>query len=60
MPLGQIITMGVVASSVYYKMAVVGGTGVYSNIGGEVESITLKLKPRRERLTFTIVAFKEK
>lgn len=57
MPLGQIVTAGIVTSEVYYKLAIVGGTGVYNNIGGELLTIVTKLKPRKQNLVFTIHAF---
>lgn len=57
MPLGQIVTAGVVTSRVYYRLAVTGGTGVYSNVGGQVRVITTKLKPHKENLVFSLRAF---
>lgn len=57
MPLGQIVTAGIVTSDLYYKLAILGGTGVYSNIGGEVLIQATKLVPRKEKLVFTITAF---
>lgn len=57
MPLGQIVAAGVVTSEIYYKLAVIGGTGVYNNIGGEVQVIATNLVPRKERLIFTIRSF---
>lgn len=56
-PLGQIVASGVKTSEVYYKLAVVGGTGVYSNVGGEVRVIATKLVPRKENLVFTLRSF---
>lgn len=55
LPLGQVIAMGLVTSPIYYKMAITGGTGEYKNIGGEVLIITTKLKPRKEKLVFTVI-----
>lgn len=57
MPLGQIVGMGFVASAVYYRIAIIGGTGVYRNIGGEIISITLRQHPHRERITMSVIAF---
>ena len=59
MPLGQITAVGFIASEVYYTIPVVGGTGYYRNIGGQVQSITTRLVPHKENLIFSIVAFKE-
>ena len=56
-PLGQIVTAGVVTSPVYFKLAVTGGTGLYANIGGQVQVITTKLKPLKQNLSFTIFAY---
>lgn len=56
-PLGQIITAGIVTSPVYYKMAVLGGTGTYANVGGEVRVIATRLVPRKENIVFTLHAF---
>jgi hypothetical protein len=60
MPLGQIVTVGVRSSQVYYRLAIVGGTGLYANTGGQLTVIVTKLVPLREQLNFNIVAFKEK
>lgn len=57
MPLGQILAQGIVTSPVYYKLGIVGGTGIYKNIGGEVQVTATKLKPRKENLVFTLVAY---
>lgn len=57
MPLGQIVAAGVVTSEIYYKIAVVGGTGLYRNTGGEVLVTATRLIPRKEKLVFTIIAY---
>ena len=48
---------GVTTSPVYFKLAVTGGTGLYANIGGQVQIIATKLKPLRQNLSFTIFAY---
>lgn len=55
-PLGQITAMGVISSPVYYRLAVVGGTGIYSNILGQVKAQAYNLSPTRERLFFSLKA----
>jgi hypothetical protein len=57
MPLGQIVTAGVRSSEVYYRLAIVGGTGAYSNIGGHVQVTARQLIPRKEYLLFTVIGF---
>lgn len=59
LPLGQIVATGIRSSPVFFRLAIVGGTGVYKNIGGEVEVITTKLVPHKEKLVFTVIAFSE-
>lgn len=56
-PLGQIIVAGIVSSPVYSRMAVVGGTGIYSNVGGQVILHAFNLNPLRARLHFALEAF---
>jgi hypothetical protein len=52
---GTIEVSGVISSRSFYTMAVVGGTGLYANAGGgEMTAVTLNLRPRRERLEFTL------
>ena len=57
MPLGQIVAGGYVSSPVYYKLAIVGGTGVYANVGGQVQVTAKKLVPRKDKLVFVLNAF---
>jgi hypothetical protein len=54
---GTIEVLGTISNRNFYELAVVGGTGLYSNAGaGELVALTLNLNPRRERLTFTLYA----
>jgi hypothetical protein len=54
---GAIEVQGVMSSRSFYELAVIGGTGIYSNAGaGELTALTINLSPRRERLTFTLYA----
>ena len=57
LPLGQIVATGVMSSPFYYALAIVGGTGYYKNIGGEVHGLATSLKPHKEKLVFTVIAY---
>lgn len=54
-PRGSITTMGIVNSSVFHRVAIVGGTGFYSNLGGQVTSVALN--ERINRVVFNLEAF---
>lgn len=54
LPLGTIVTQGIRARRDYYVLAVTGGTGLYSNVGGTLIASTVSLHPRRERLLFSL------
>jgi hypothetical protein len=56
LPHGRIQALGVVRDRGLYVLAVVGGTGLYSNVGGEVIVSTYALGPRQERLLFSLEA----
>ena len=56
-PKGYIVGIGIVSSGVYYRLSIVGGTGYYRNVGGQVVSTTLRAKPRWDRLIFSLKAF---
>jgi hypothetical protein len=51
---GRIMVQGTRQRRDFYVLAVVGGTGIYSNIGGTLVATTLNLGPRRERLLFSL------
>jgi len=58
MPLGQIVAAGLVTSSVFYRLAVIGGTGAYANVGGgQLQVVTTQLQPRKDRLFFVLYSF---
>jgi hypothetical protein len=52
---GQLVVEGYMGSRSFYTLAVVGGTGEYSNSGaGQMAAVTLGLNPREQQLTFTL------
>ncbi len=53
-PKGRIQTTGTRKSRSSYVMAVVGGTGLYSNVGGVLIAQTFIARPRTERLLFSL------
>ncbi len=53
-PKGRIQTTGTRKSRSSYVMAVVGGTGLYSNVGGVLLVRTIRLNPRSETLLFSL------
>ena len=54
LPKGQIVTQGVITSRLIYELAVVGGTGLYSNVRGTLTVTSLKRKPPTELLVFRL------
>jgi hypothetical protein len=54
LPKGTIVTQGVITSRFIYELAVVGGTGLYSNVRGTLTVTSLKRKPSRELLVFRL------
>lgn len=54
LPKGAIVTQGVISSRLIYELAVVGGTGLYSNVRGTLTVTSLKRKPSRELLVFRL------
>jgi len=54
LPKGAIVTQGVITSRLIYELAVVGGTGLYSNVRGTLTVTSLKRKPFRELLVFRL------
>ncbi|MBA2707001.1 MAG: hypothetical protein H0U59_04255 [Gemmatimonadaceae bacterium] len=53
-PKGRIQTSGTRKARSSYVMAVVGGTGLYSNVGGVLLVRTISERPRTERLLFSL------
>lgn len=51
---GEIMLQGTRQRRDFYVWAIVGGTGIYSNVGGSFVASTLSLNPRRERLLFSV------
>ncbi len=51
---GRVMVQGTRQRRDFYVLAVVGGTGIYSNVGGTLIATTLELGPRRERLLFSL------
>lgn len=54
-PLGTITVMGIVNSDIFHRVSIVGGTGFYSNVGGQVTRIALN--NRIDRGVFNLEGF---
>ena len=54
LPTGKIMVGGVIASRLFYELAVLGGTGVYDNVRGSVVATYLGGIPSREFLVFRL------
>ena len=54
LPRGDIMVGGVIDSRLFYELAVVGGTGVYSNVRGTLTATYLGGLPSREFLLFQL------
>ena len=54
LPRGEIMVDGVIASRLFYELAVTGGTGVYSNVRGTMTATYLGGLPAREFLLFQL------
>ncbi len=54
LPTGKIMVGGVIASRLFYELAVIGGTGVYSNVNGTLTVTYLGGSPAREFLLFRL------
>jgi hypothetical protein len=54
LPKGAIVTEGVVSSRLIYKLAVIGGTDLYSNVRGTLTVTSLRQKPSKELLVFRL------
>jgi hypothetical protein len=54
LPRGKIMVNGVIASRLFYELAVVGGTGIYDNVRGTLTVTYLGGLPAREFLLFEL------
>ena len=54
LPQGKIMVGGVIASRLFYELAVLGGTGIYDNVNGSVVATFLGGVPSREFLVFRL------
>jgi hypothetical protein len=54
LPRGEIMVGGVIASRLFYELAVLGGTGVYDNVRGTLTATYLGGLPAREFLLFQL------
>lgn len=51
---GRIVASGIIKERAFYVLAVTGGTGLYSNVKGELIVSTIAESPRQERLLFSL------
>jgi len=49
---GKIVAAGILKRRSYYALAITGGTGIYSNFGGQVLVSTIREVPHEEKLLF--------
>ena len=54
LPKGKIMVAGVIASRLFYELAVIGGTGVYDNVNGSLTVTYLGGSPSHEFLVFRL------
>jgi hypothetical protein len=54
LPKGKLMVAGVLASRLFYELAVIGGTRLYENARGTLTGIALGGSPRHEFLTFRL------
>ena len=54
LPKGKIMVGGVIASRLFYELAIIGGTGIYSNVNGSVVATFLGGDPSGEFLLFRL------
>jgi hypothetical protein len=54
LPRGKIMVDGVIASRLFYELAVIGGTGIYDNVRGTLTVTFLGGLPAREFLLFQL------
>jgi hypothetical protein len=55
LPRGKIVVAGALVFRQFYEFAVLGGTGLYTNVQGSLTVTTTRPKPRRDILTFRLV-----
>jgi hypothetical protein len=55
LPRGKIVVAGALVFRQFYEFAVLGGTGLYTNVQGSLTVTTTTPKPRRDILTFRLV-----
>ena len=55
LPKGKLMVEGVLASRLFYELAVVGGTRLYENARGTLTGTALGGSPRHEFLLFRLV-----
>jgi len=55
LPKGKIMVTGVIASHLFYELAVIGGTNLYENARGTLTCTALGGSPRHEFLLFRLV-----
>lgn len=55
LPKGKIMVGGVIASRLFYVLAVIGGTGLYDNVRGTLTATYLGGAPSKEFLLFRLV-----
>jgi hypothetical protein len=54
LPEGKIMVGGVIASTLFYQLAVLGGTGIYDNVNGTLTVTYLGGRPAQEFLIFRL------
>jgi hypothetical protein len=54
LPRGKIMVAGVIASRLFYELAVIGGTGIYDNVRGTLTVTYLGGVPSRDFLLFRL------
>ena len=54
LPRGKIISQGAVHNLLFYEIPIVGGTGVYTNVGGSLTVTFLGARPTRQFLLFRL------
>ena len=54
LPRGKIMVGGVIASRLFYELAVIGGTGIYENVRGTLTATYLGGDPAKEFLLFRL------
>ena len=55
LPRGKIMVSGALVFRQFYEFAVLGGTGLYTNVQGSLTATTTSPSPRRDILTFRLI-----